>query len=209
MHVEIKPRRRGFNGFFEVGWVAFAGNLQAKGEAHCERREYARPQGARTPPPGPCLGLSGSPGAEVGEPSTLPHLISCGAAADHRARDHVVGIAMQIPRDVRKGTCVFHTRRLHVAPGNVSAQPALRRFSGEYDGREANCSAVWIDVRWTIRDQFDPERNNHLSGMIPSVCDADASLRPTQSGARGGASPHSRDHSQEKCLRRSADGNPL
>jgi hypothetical protein len=65
MHVEMKPRRQGFNGFFEVGRVAFAGNSQAKGEAHFERREYERPQGARTPPPGPFLAL-GSQGLRLG-----------------------------------------------------------------------------------------------------------------------------------------------
>src|SRR5262249_28101855 len=67
---------------------------------------------------------------------------------------------------------------------NVFAQPALRCL-GEYDGREANCSPVWIDVRWTIRGQSDPEHDNYLSGMIPSAWDADASLRLMQSGARG------------------------
>jgi hypothetical protein len=40
----------------DVGWVAFAGNSRAKVKAHFERREYGRPQGARTPPLGPCLG---------------------------------------------------------------------------------------------------------------------------------------------------------
>jgi len=38
--------------------------------------EYGRPQGARTPPPGPYLALSGSPGAEVGKPSIAPDVLS-------------------------------------------------------------------------------------------------------------------------------------
>jgi len=66
MHVEIKPRRRGFNGFFEVGWVAFAANSQVKGRLILSAANTKDPRGALTPPPGPCLGLSGSPGAEVG-----------------------------------------------------------------------------------------------------------------------------------------------
>jgi hypothetical protein len=33
---------------------------------------------------------------------------------------------------------------------------------GEYDGRKANCSSVWIDARRTVRDQSNPECNYHL-----------------------------------------------
>jgi hypothetical protein len=50
---------------------------------------------------------------------------------------------------------------------------------------ETSRSPVWIDVRWTIRGQSDPERDNYLSGMIPSAWDAGAGLRLMQSGARG------------------------
>ena len=60
-----------------------------------------------------------------------------------------------------------------------------------------------VAVDWTIRGQSDPERNNYLSGMIPSAWDADASLRPMQSGARGWW-PHSRDHSPPGKRRRCA-----
>jgi hypothetical protein len=64
MRAKIKQQRQGFTEIFEVGWVAFAGNSRAKGEAHFERFKYGRPQGAHTPPPGPALALSGSPGGQ-------------------------------------------------------------------------------------------------------------------------------------------------
>jgi hypothetical protein len=38
----------------------------------------------------------------------------------------------------------------------------------------------WINVRWTIRGQSDPKRDNYLSGMIPSAWDADTRLRLMQ-----------------------------
>jgi hypothetical protein len=56
-------------------------------------------------------------GLRLGSLDTTSTKIVLGAAADHRERNHVAGIAMQIPRYVRKGTCVFHTRRFHVASG--------------------------------------------------------------------------------------------
>jgi hypothetical protein len=64
--------------------------------------------------------------------------------------------------------------------------------------------------QWTVRDQSDPERNNHLSGMIPSACDADGSLNRRKAEHAGG-SPHSLNHSRlEKSRRKYADGgNPL
>ena len=104
MRVKIKQQRRGFNEIFGVGCVAFAGNSRAKGEAHFERREYGRPQGARTPPPGPCLALSGSPGAEVGgydsarsRYRTTPSQTRSRYRDRHTDTDDARTVTMQIP----------------------------------------------------------------------------------------------------------------
>ncbi len=44
IHVEIKQRRRGSNGIFEIGWVAFAWQFAGEKEAHFERHKYGRPR---------------------------------------------------------------------------------------------------------------------------------------------------------------------
>jgi hypothetical protein len=60
--------------------------------------KYARPQEARTPPPGPCLGaLRLSQGLRLEAYDSARRVIALSAATDHRERDHVLGIAMQIP----------------------------------------------------------------------------------------------------------------
>jgi len=84
---------------------------------------------------------------------------------------------MQIPRDVRKGICVFDNH--------------------------ADFTSLRERIRWTkrcsVRDQSDPERNNHLSGMIPSVCDAERGFDRREAEHAGRVTPHSRDHSAQKA----------
>jgi hypothetical protein len=52
--------------------------------------------------------------------------------------------------------------------GSVSFRERIRSnyvetFNMENDdGREANCPPVWIDLRWTVRDQSYPHCNYHL-----------------------------------------------
>jgi hypothetical protein len=78
---------------------------------------------------GLALALLGSPGAEVG--SLRQHIIAVGAAPDHLERDHVVGIAMQIPTRRTQGSCVFDASKFMSLSRNVSVQSVLRRSHGE------------------------------------------------------------------------------
>ena len=52
--------------------------------------KYGRPQGARTPPPGPCLGALSLPGAEVGDSSTAPEGLS------HEAQQQTIANAITL-----------------------------------------------------------------------------------------------------------------
>jgi len=144
------------------------------------RDDMGRPQGARTPPPGPCLSALRLPGAEVGDLRLR--------LRSYRTRCSIRPSWTRSRYRDRHGD-TDEARAVRLAPGTYSLN--LRwDVLGEYDGREANCSPVWIDVRWTIRGQSDPERDNYLSGMIPSAwCWREPSTDAKRSTRDGGRVP--------------------